>query len=410
MSRGRACRGHHGTNSACRVNTHYPRITLTQEICITCIMTTVNFPLVVLGTVVTGCANSLFSKYQDNQCVRNCDGPVADQHFFEQPALQTLQMFVGELAVYIVYKYMYSSKRPQPQVGVPAEELSLSESLKLAIPSICDLCATTMLNVGLLCPPVSGYQMIRGSLVLFVGLLLVVFLGRKITRIEWTSLFLVTLGIALVGLSGSNNADGADSGNINKPPSLVAVGISLIVVAELCQAVQFVVEEHILGAKDIVPLKLVYLEGFYGCTILLFVLIVLNFVVGALQNPKDFTESPFNIRESFSQMFGNGIVLFSSIMIMVSIAAFNYFGITLTHILSATARSTIDACRTLLVWILALFFGWESFHWLQMFGFVLLVLGTLAFNGVIHPETWLWVPQWFKKNSHHVPIEEPLLA
>ena len=141
-----------------------------------------------------------------------------------------------------------------------------------------------------------------------------------------------------------------------------------------------------------------------------FFLIVLNFVVGALQNPKDFTESPFNIRESFSQMFGNGIVLFSSIMIMVSIAAFNYFGITLTHILSATARSTIDACRTLLVWILALFFGWESFHWLQMFGFVLLVLGTLAFNGVIHPETWLWVPQWFKKNSHHVPIEEPLLA
>ena len=123
MSRGRACRGHHGTNSACRVNTHYPRITLTQEICITCIMTTVNFPLVVLGTVVTGCANSLFSKYQDNQCVRNCDGPVADQHFFEQPALQTLQMFVGELAVYIVYKYMYSSKRPQPQVGVPAEDL-----------------------------------------------------------------------------------------------------------------------------------------------------------------------------------------------------------------------------------------------------------------------------------------------
>lgn len=336
--------------------------------------------------------------------MRNCDRPVGQQVFFEQPALQTLQMFVGELSVYIVYQFVYRHQHSTFE-STANEKLTFKESLKLAVPSICDLCATTMLNVGLLWTPVSVYQMMRGSIVLFVAMLLVIFLGRKITRIEWVSLVVVTGGIALVGLSGSGN-----SGNSREPVALLMSGITLIVAAELCQAVQFVVEEHILAARDIVPLKFVYIEGFFGSVILLAVLIVLNFVVGAFQLPKQFAESPFNIVEAFSQMFGNSVVLVSSLMIMISIAAFNFFGITLTHILSATARSTIDACRTLLVWILALLFGWESFSWLQFFGFVLLVAGTLVFNGAVHPEDWLWVPRWLKETDHLPPLEEPLLA
>lgn len=364
-------------------------------------MSAVSFPFVVFGTIVTGCANSLFTKFQDNQCVRNCDQPVEKQQLFEQPALQTFQMFVGELAVYLVYRYVRSSSQSESA----APKLGFAQSLRLAIPSMCDLCATTVLNVGLLYTPVSVYQMMRGSLVLFVAMLLVIFLGRKITRLEWVSLLLVTLGISLVGLSGSNNGSSK-----NEPASLVVFGILLIVAGELCQAFQFVVEEHILADRDIVPLKLVYLEGFYGSVIMAFMLVVLNFVVKGVEKPADFALSPFNLSESLSQMFGNGAVLMLSVLIMISIAAFNYFGITLTHILSATARSTIDSCRTLLVWILALLFGWESFHWLQLFGFVLLITGTLAFNGVIHPEEWLWVPQWLKNTAHQPPLEEPLLA
>jgi preprotein translocase subunit SecF len=56
-----------------------------------------------------------------------------------------------------------------------------------------------------------------------------------------------------------------------------------------------------------------------------------------------------------------------------------------TRSVSATARSTIDTCRTLFIWMVSLGLGWESFKWLQVVGFALLVYSTFLFNGVIQP-------------------------
>lgn len=50
-------------------------------------------------TTLTGCSNSLWTKWQDMQCVENC-GPLDDpttRVYYEQPVWQTLQMFVGEV-------------------------------------------------------------------------------------------------------------------------------------------------------------------------------------------------------------------------------------------------------------------------------------------------------------------------
>lgn len=60
-----------------------------------------------------------------------------------------------------------------------------------------------------------------------------------------------------------------------------------------------------------------------------------------------------------------------------SIACFNGTGLAVTKMISATARSTIDSCRTLGIWLVSLALGWEQFKWLQVVGFALLVYGTL---------------------------------
>lgn len=57
----------------------------------------------------------------------------------------------------------------------------------------------------------------------------------------------------------------------------------------------------------------------------------------------------------------------------------------MTRSVSATSRSTIDTCRTLFIWIVSLGLGWESFKWLQVLGFVLLVYFTFLFNGIVQP-------------------------
>jgi len=56
-----------------------------------------------------------------------------------------------------------------------------------------------------------------------------------------------------------------------------------------------------------------------------------------------------------------------------------------TRTVSATSRSTIDTCRTLFIWIASLFLGWETFKWLQVLGFAMLVYGTFLFNGLVRP-------------------------
>lgn len=357
---------------------------------------------IVVGTLVCGCLNSLLTKYQDNQCVANCDDPDISKHKnFEQPAIQTLQMFIGELGIYIVYYILYKSPLSRITKYQPLDEgahtTQKTRSILLAIPSICDLLATTCMNVGLIYTPVSIYQMTRGAIVLFVAILSVLFLKRKIRTLEWIALVIVTVGIGIVGYSGSK---GGTQNTKREEPALVIFGMSLIILAVSLQAVQFVVEEKILAKYHFTPLRLVYTEGFFGVVILTTAMIVLNFIAGLLQLEKQFHDSPFNVHESLSQTFSLREILLSSLAIMVCISSFNFCGVSLTQQLSATARSTIDSCRTLLVWLFAMALGWEVFNFVQFLGFVTLVFGTLCFNGVLQPEDWTFIPEFLKDQEH----------
>lgn len=91
----------------------------------------------------------------------------------------------------------------------------------------------------------------------------------------------------------------------------------------------------------------------------------------------------FDIPSGFSQTVGNQTVWITSIAIAFSIAFFNFSGLAVTKSVSATARSLIDTCRTVGIWAVSLFLGWEQLAFLQIVGFTLLVYGTLCFNDVI---------------------------
>lgn len=47
-------------------------------------------PILVGMMLLTGCANTILTKYQDQQCVRNCDDENPHHRkTFEQPVIQT---------------------------------------------------------------------------------------------------------------------------------------------------------------------------------------------------------------------------------------------------------------------------------------------------------------------------------
>jgi len=77
------------------------------------------------------------------------------------------------------------------------------------------------------------------------------------------------------------------------------------------------------------------------------------------------------------------ILIAQSLCNIFTIAGFNLTGVMITKYASAAQRSTVDTCRTLVIWCVFLALGKEKFIFGELFGFFLLVLGTLVYNEII---------------------------
>ncbi|BCS27388.1 putative nucleotide-sugar transporter [Aspergillus puulaauensis] len=413
-------------------------------------------PFLVTMMLVTGVCNTILNKYQDMQCVRNCDSPNPKDHrLFEQPVIQTIQMFIGEMGCWLVvlltnlYKRylaprLFQNQSPllaggyRPVNDVDEEDYEEDQTINgpnddddpskpfrvpdgriklqglrtflLAAPACCDIAGTTLMNVGLLFVAASIYQMTRGALVLFVGLFSVLFLHRKLYLYQWLALFIVVLGVALVGLAGALFGDkqghditqesvvaAAQSATLEiravaQTPETVraVIGVLLIAAAQIFTASQFVLEEWILENYAMEPLQVVGWEGVFGFTVTVIGSIILYLGVGRTEAGR---YGYFDAKEGWHQVLTHRAVAVSSFMIMLSIGGFNFFGLSVTRTVSATSRSTIDTCRTLFIWLVSLGLGWETFKWLQVAGFALLVYGTFLFNDIVRPPLKACLPR-----------------
>lgn len=194
----------------------------------------------------------------------------------------------------------------------------------LALPAICDICGTTLMNTGLLFVVASIYQMTRGALVLFVGLFSVVFLHRKLHLFQWLSLLGVVTGVGVVGLAGAiqpdkNHALGPESiqaAGIDESALRVLIGVLMIAGAQIFTASQFVLEEWILERSSIEPIRVVGWEGLFGFTVTLLGMVILHFTVG---NTPEGRYGPFDMVEGWRQFWNYKPVFLSSILIMISI-------------------------------------------------------------------------------------------
>ncbi|WVR06554.1 hypothetical protein IAU60_003585 [Kwoniella sp. DSM 27419] len=396
-------------------------------------MSSMRVTTLVVGMFLTGCANSLLTKYQDMECVENCAADSAGRRVdFEQPvsALRWGLMFAGEFLCFIPLLWAQRSAVNKPQapeasmfsrivarlplgqgstatpqgysrvgdgeseVENDGEEVAPDEGRALTgwracwmwFPAFFDICGTTLMNVGLILTPVSIYQMSRGALVLWVGVLSVIFLRRHLFLYQWSALVIVTMGVCLVGLSGSlvkkTLADPIDTIRMlaqrpDEDPARVALGVMLILFAQV-----FTASQYIMSRYHVEPLAAVTLEGFFGLTTTLIGMPLLH-VFFRDRSPY------FDIPRGWHQIMSTPTVWGSCIAIMFSIGAFNFFGLSVTHRVSATTRSTVDTCRTLGIWVVSLGLGWEKLVWpfslLQVAGFAMLVYGTFVFNGLLRP-------------------------
>ncbi|KAJ3109304.1 hypothetical protein HDU97_007798 [Phlyctochytrium planicorne] len=351
--------------------------------------------------------NTILNKLQNLQCVENCDSTDPEKiRRYEQPVWQTILMFIGETMCLLVF---YASSRRQetadPHVGVhpedesaapipPASIVAVDETSPLSpaveeeapkkvplegwavvlfwLPTLCDMIATTLMSIGLLYVSASVYQMLRGSVVLFTGALSTIFLGRRHPPHRWFALFTVFIGVLLVGVSSI--LEGGKSPALPVPSN--PIGVFLIILAQTVTASQFVIEEKIMAKYEVPALRAVGLEGAFGLLSAAIFLPIIYLAYGRTGPKGNFFDIPAGWHETTS----TPTVFYAGIGICFSIAFFNWSGLSVTTSLSATARSTIDTCRTVFIWGISLYLGWETFKYIQLIGFFVLVSGTVLFN------------------------------
>ncbi|XP_038076440.1 solute carrier family 35 member F6-like [Patiria miniata] len=332
--------------------------------------------------LVTGSINTLSTKWADIQCAEGdpkysdyVDPRCKTGHMFYHPFFQAACMFLGELSCLLLFKivffynkYKKTDKDFGPQTFSP---------FLLLPPAMCDMCATSLMYIGLALTYASSFQMLRGAVVIFTGLLSVAFLKRKLVFHHWLGMFSILVGLVLVGTSDLTEMKSGTMG-----ANSIITGDLLIIMAQIITATQMVVEEAFLYKHKIPALQAVGWEGFFGFCVLSLLLIPFYFI-DAGQFSKLPDDALDNAIDAFLQIANNRIILVGTLGTIISIAFFNFSGISVTKQMSATTRMVLDSLRTMVIWAVSLIAHWETFHWQELLGFSFLIIGTFIYNDAI---------------------------
>lgn len=333
--------------------------------------------------VFTGSINTLATKWADYSFSEGRDGKVRQ---FNHPFLQAVGMFLGELSCLLAFKLVlwhYTRKARSGQAVELPQSVTGSREFSPFIflpPAMCDLVGTSIMYVGLNLTYASSFQMLRGAVIIFTGLLSVAFLGRRLRGYEWVGILLVMCGLVVVGLSDILFLDTSTS---SKGINSIITGDLLIILAQVITATQMVIEEKFVTKYRVAPLQAVGWEGFFGFVVLSALLVPMYFIpVGntIFQNPEGQLEDAI---DGFYQIYNSWEVALGVLGTVVSISFFNFAGISVTKELSATTRMVLDSVRTLFIWAFSLAVRWQTFNWTQIVGFVVLILGMFLYNNVV---------------------------
>eukprot|EP00201_Polytomella_parva_P001449 CAMPEP_0175086198 /NCGR_PEP_ID=MMETSP0052_2-20121109/29103_1 /TAXON_ID=51329 ORGANISM="Polytomella parva, Strain SAG 63-3" /NCGR_SAMPLE_ID=MMETSP0052_2 /ASSEMBLY_ACC=CAM_ASM_000194 /LENGTH=458 /DNA_ID=CAMNT_0016358329 /DNA_START=4301 /DNA_END=5677 /DNA_ORIENTATION=- len=347
----------------------------------------------VSGLIIFGTTTSLLAKIVYELQSVGLDGNVK---YFHKPWAMTSLMFVGmslSLPGVLIQEALKKKKKKKSDLEtflIENEEekktSSWSETLLLAIPTIFDLIATILMNVGLLYVTASVYQMMRGAEMLFAAFFAVVFLKRKLNKYHFMGLLCCVCGVVLVGASSLLSGSGSATQTISKTQMLL--GMSLIILSQAVQAAQLTIEDFFMADLDVPGDRIVGYEGLFG---VFFTLVIMAPICYYLPGPEGegFHENIFDTFEMIKNSRALPIVMAVD---TVALLMYNLTGMAVTGHLGAVFRTVLETLRTLFVWLvdLILFYTplgmgmlgekWTKYSFVQAAGFVVLVTGTLVYR------------------------------
>jgi len=369
--------------------------------------------------LITGTINTISVKWADNLQSQSSDGVSRG---FKHPFLQAGGMFLGEMmciaAYYFIrwfnkwktkrqgsYERLYSVQEAQQSAEEQINEAAFNPLILLP-PALCDLAATSIQYIGLTLTYASSFQMFRGAVMIFTAILSKLMLQKRQGWYRWAGIMFVILGLVTVGLTDvlypqdeeggskpisesqdqaytSTNAENMDAKN-DRTNTQILMGDMLIFCSQIIVAFQMVYEEKFITKYNLPALKVVGWEGTFGFFTLTLLMIPFYFIpVGDFfgdSNPRRVVEDAY---DGLYQLVHNPQLIGAFSLTIISIAFFNFGGVSVTKEMSATTRMVLGTARTVIIWVVSLLLGWERFHLLQLFGFIIFVIGMFVYNDMI---------------------------
>lgn len=338
--------------------------------------------LLALGMLVSGTANTLTCKATLSM--------VSAGGTFDHPFVMSGCMFSGEILCLLWFRI--SSMRSGSGSSKEARAVAQLPKQIFALPAICDIVGTSVMYLGLTLTTASTYQMLRGSVIIFTGALSATYLRRKQWGFQWTAMFLVFMGVLVVGSASSMIAGEQPSGqqqqaqhdvrqqasaSTSKAGARAMLGNALVVFSQLFTALQMCLEERFVTGYNAPALVAVGWEGVWGLSGVLLLLV-------ALQTWTDDEGIPIeNSMWAMRQIAAQPQILLLMGANALSIAFFNFFGMSITKSSSAAYRMVLDSLRTIAVWLFDIALGGGGFHPLQLVGFALMFGGASVYNEAI---------------------------
>lgn len=323
----------------------------------------------------------------------------ARKHYFRKPWAMTTVMFIGMTFCLPLHK---AEKRKRKALEAESRPLLVEDDpmqqpkskwrvLLLLFPTLADLIATVLMNIGLLYTTVSVYQMMRGAELVFAALFAIVFLKRHLNSLHFAGIFCSVCGIILVGVSSLLSAD-LQSGKESKAApvhgetsGLMLLGMGLIILSQAVQAAQLTFEDYFMADLNIEPLKIVGYEGLFGTMMMIFIMLpAVYFIPGY-----DTGGRQENTLDTLTMIWKTPALSTIIIGDMFALMMYNFAGMSVTDHLGAVFRTLLETMRTLAVWgvdVVLYYSGTgvgepiDKYSVIQLLGFVVLVVGMLVYG------------------------------
>uniref|UniRef100_A0A061RPA1 Integral membrane protein n=1 Tax=Tetraselmis sp. GSL018 TaxID=582737 RepID=A0A061RPA1_9CHLO len=346
------------------------------------------------GLLFFGTVTSLFAKIVYELKGEGLDGV----HNFHKPLFMCTVMFLGmSLCLPVAYLEQWYYRRAMRQSEGSTEPLlpgvdvvekptqELRDALLLIFPTVFDLIATVLMNVGLLWVTASVYQMMRGAEMIFAAILGITFLRRRLNKFHYLGILCCVAGISMVGSSSLLSGEGSVSTDVD--PLDILLGMVLIILSQCVQAGQLTFEDYFLSELNMMPLKIVGYEGLIGFILMVGVLLPAAYFLPG-QDGHGLHENTLDTLHMIANTPAIATVLVIDCLALLS---YNFAGMSVTDNLGAIFRTVLETMRTLFVWIvdLILFYvfpmlrlgeSWSSWSYLQAAGFCILVTGTIVYG------------------------------